>query len=407
MSTAPPYQSFASFARVSDGFVLSVLCKRSYAWDASGTVTPLAEQPPLSLDVVRAQREDRNGEMLTQGRDVWPLKLATDVIVTGRAHAPGGVRTREFDVAVSVGDEQRRIVAVGPRFVEQRGSGRIGFSLPERMDSVELSWWNAYGGIDPTVLPAGVQDTPAFLGKPTLELFPGAYPRNPCGLGYLIADTPQLLDGLALPLLEQASQRLTPESLLVRDPKEWWRRPLPAGFGWCHSLWFPRLVHAGGRPYHLPPPPQPGAVLAEFALGLISEAQLRDPEARLPNPRMTNEAAPEMVFPFLSGEEHVSLVGFSPDGVQSFELPRDRPSVSALAAGASLSPLGSYLHTLAIDADARSFYLLISTRFLVTGDLAADLSDGDPIDEILEQCEVRVGGEVLSREQWPSALEEE
>jgi hypothetical protein len=407
MSAAPLYPCFASFARDSEGFVLSVLCKRSYTWDARGNVTPLAEQPALALDVEHAKRDDRNGEILTQGRDVWPLKLATDVIVTGHAQAPGGTPAREFDVAVSIGEAQRRIVAMGPRFVEQRGQGRIGFSLPDRIEKVEVSWWNAYGGIDPMVLPAGLDDTPAFLGKATLELFPGAYPRNPCGLGYLIADTPQLLDGLALPLLEQASQRLTPETLLVRDPKDWWRRPLPAGFGWCHSLWFPRVVQCGGRPYHLPPAPQPGAVLAEFALGLISEAQLRDADARLPNLRMTSEAAPEMVFPFLGGDEVVSLSGFSPEGVQSFELPSERPNVSARAEGANLPSLGSYLHTLAIDADARRFYLLLSTRFRVPNDLAVDLAEGDPIDDILEQCEVRVGGEPLSRDQWPSVSEEE
>ncbi|HKO94619.1 MAG TPA: DUF2169 domain-containing protein [Polyangiaceae bacterium] len=406
MRAAPPYRSFATFARLSDSFVLSVLCKRSYEWDARGNVTPAKEQPPLALDVERAKREDRNGEMLTQGRDVWPLKLATDVIVTGHAHAPRGVAVPEFEVGVSVGAQQRRIVALGPRFVERRGE-RLAFSPPEPIAALDVSWWNAYGGIDPMVLPRGVQDSPAFLGKPTLELFPGAYPRNPCGLGYLIADTPALVEGLALPQLEQVSERLRPESLLVRDARDWWRRPLPAGFGWCHALWFPRIVHSGGRPYHLPPAPERGAVLAEFALGLISERELTQADARFASVRMTSEAAPEMIFPFLKGDEPVRLEGFSPEGAQAFALPQERPSVRARVEGADLIEAGHYLHTLAIDTDARRFYLLHSTRFRVPDDLAADLSDGDPIDDILEQCEVSVGGQALSREEWPSATEEE
>jgi len=166
-------------------------------------------------------------------------------------------------------------------------------------------------------------------------------------------------------------------------------------------------VHCGGKPYHLPPAPERGSVLTEFALGLISERELTNPDARFANVRMTSEAAPEMIFPFLKGDERVRLEGFSPEGAQAFALPQERPSVRARALGADLIESGHYLHTLAIDADARRFYLLHSTRFRVPDDLAADLSDGDPIDDILEQCEVSVGGQALSREQWPSASEEE
>jgi len=103
----------------------------------------------------------------------------------------------------------------------------------------------------------------------------------------------------------------------------------------------------------------------------------------------------------------VGLSGFSPDGAQAFVLPRERPGVRARVEGEVLAEFGHCLHTLAIDADARRFYLLHSTRFRVPDDLAADISDGDPIDDILEQCDVSVGGQALSREQWPAAVEEE
>lgn len=242
-----------------------------------------------------------------------------------------------------------------------------------------------------------------LAGKPTLELFPGAYPRNPSGIGYLIAESPQLLDGLALPLLEQPTQLLTPRTFLVRDPKAWWRQPPPAGFGWCHPLWFPRILHCGGKPYHMPPPPGPGTIVNEFALGAIEPERLAGSNSRMPTPRLANEAAPDMIFPFLAGDEVVRLGGFSPHGEQGFQLPKERPRVEARVDGVELSPLGCYIHTLAVDADTAEFYVLYSTRFVVDEEMAVDLLDGDPIDSIIPRCEVRVDARALERDEWPSA----
>jgi hypothetical protein len=415
MNAPPPYQCFSTFARTREGFVLSVLSKRTYRWTPSGEVGWADEQRPLTRDIELVKRGDRNGEMVRQGRDAWPLKLATDVVVTGHAHSPGEAPVPRLDVGVSIGAQRRQIVAIGPRFVEYRGRGQLAFSPPAPFTSVNVSWWNAYGGMDPMVLPEGLHDTPVFAGKPILELFPGAYPRNPCGIGYMIAETEHLLDGLALPLLEQPTQLLTPDNYLVRDPKQWWRRPAPAAFGWSHSLWFPRILHCGGKPYHMPPPPGPGTIVNEFALGVVEAGELAAPaapaapglpfgrEVRLPNPRLTNEAAPDMILPFLAGDEVVRLQGFSPRGEQGFRLPRERPQVQARVDGIELQPLGCYIHTLAIDADAREFYLLFSTRFPIDGDMAEDLTAEDPLDEIIPRCEVRVDARPLEREEWPSS----
>jgi len=403
MSAPPPYQCFATFARAQDDYLLSVLCKRTYRWTPGGDVGWADEQSPLADDIELAGRGDRNGEIVKQGRDTWPLKRASDVIVTGHAHSPGETPVPRLDIGVSIGAQRRHIMAIGARFVEYRGRGQIAFSPPAPFTSVDVSWWNAYGGIDPMVLPRGLEDTPRLLGKPTLELFPGAYPRNPSGTGYMIEETPSLLDGLALPLLEQPTQPLSPDTLLVRDPKQWWRRPPPAAFGWYHTLWFPRILHAGGKPYYLPPPPGPGTIVNEFALGIIEAQELSASGARLPSPRLTNEAAPDLILPFLAGDEVVRLQGFSPRGEQGFRLPPERPQVRARVDGAELTPLGCYIHTLAIDADAREFYLLFSTRFLLGTEMSEDLLVRADIDDLVPRCEVQVDARPLGRDEWPSA----
>lgn len=397
------WQSFGTFVLTREAGLLSVLCKRSYSWDARGQVAVLDEQPPLAFDVVHATREDRNGQVPVQGCDVWPLKQASDVVVTGHARTPYAVPRSRLAVAVSIAGVRRELSALGPRYVERTRSGQLAFSAPEPFTEVEVSYWNAYGGIDPAVLPRGLADTPCLAGAPLLELFPGAYPRNPCGLGYLVRDSPALLEGLALPLLEQADQPLTPESLLVREPEAWGRQPRPAAFGWCHSLWFPRIVHAGGKPYHLPRASESGRRLRELELGALDEVQLHDPGARFLGDRWLQEAAPELILPFLSGDERVVLQGFDILGDQQFQLPGERPAVRALVDGRQLEVLASVIHTLAIDADRKQFYVLRSQRYRLPADFAADLCAEEPLEELLARCEVSVSGRRLEREQWPAA----
>lgn len=397
----PRFEHHATFARTPDNFVLSVLSKRTYRWNTSGSVVPTEVQAPLALDIEHERRSDRNGEVVVQGRDVWPLKTATDVIVTGRAHAPRGDAVTQLPVEVHIGQRSKRVLAFGPRFVERRASGRIAFSAPVSVHSVELSWWNAYGGIDPMIVPRGLDDTPIFAGRPIIELFPGAYPRNPSGTGYLITDTPQLLDGLTLPQLEDPAHLLTPESMLVRDPSAWWRRPMPACFGWCHSLWFPRVLHCGGKPYHLPA----SMPSRELELGRIDEAELASTEPRGPDVRMTNEAAPDMIMPFLRGDESIRLIGMAQRGEQSFRLTPERPALRVVIDGADVAPQTTAMHTLAIDAEAQQFYIVQSTRFVVPDNLAADLSAGSPLEEIVPRCEIIVDGQALERDRWPDAAD--
>lgn len=401
MKAAPSCPSFATFAHTPEGSVLSVLSKRSYRWTARGELALLDEQPPLAHDIKLAEREDRNGEVMLQGRDTWPLKLATDVVVSGHARSAHDRRVSQLNVELSVGPHLRRITALGPRYVEYHGNGELSFTPAEPFTSVEMSWWNAYGGIDPTLLPKGLDDTPLFMGKPVLELFPGAYPRNPSGTGYLVAETPMFLDGLALPQLEDPAALLQPATFLVRDPAQWWRRPTPACFGWYNALWYPRILHAGGKPYYLPESSEPSAPAST-----PDEEWRPQPGQPYFRPELMNEAAPGLILPFLNGDETIALAGFGTEDKQHFQLPRERPRVQARADGLELEELACRIHTLAIDADKREFYLLFSNRFFIPSALADDMSDGLTRTGVVSRCTVLVDDVPLAPEDWPPVGEE-
>jgi hypothetical protein len=403
---ASRWQCHATFTALEPSVFLSVLTKRTYAW-SQGRIVPADEQKPLAFDIEEETREGKHGGVITQGCDVWPIKLATDVVVSGKARARAGQPTTSMSVGVSVGGRVKRIQVIGSRYIQYAGKGSLRFSNPKPFTEVELSWWNAYGGIDPMVLPLGLEDTPTSAGRLVPELFPGAYPRNPVGTGYLVLETPELLDGFRLPLLEDPRQPLTAETFLVKDPKQWWRRPQPAGFGWWDTLWFPRIVNLGGKPYHLPPAMDRGERLRELSLGLVTEDQLTRKEARTPNLRFLNEAAPDMIFPFLNGDEVIRLEGMSANAEESFRLPAERPTVSArLDAQALVNPT-TCLHTLAIDAESHEFYLVWSTRFAVPASFADEIAEGLPFDEAVPRASVVVDGMPLELQHWPQPKDEE
>jgi len=403
---ASRWQCHATFAAVDPSILLSVLTKRTYAW-SQGRVVPADEQKPLAFDTEEEKRDGKYGGVITQGCDVWPIKTATDVVVTGKARSRAGQPTTSMSVGVSVGGRVKRIQVLGSRYVQYAGKGSLRFSSPEPFTEVDLSWWNAYGGIDPMVLPRGLEDTPTYAGRPVPELFPGAYPRNPVGTGYLVQETPELLDGFMLPQLEDPRQPLTAETFLVKDPKQWGRRPQPAGFGWWHTLWFPRIVNLGGKPYHLPSAMDRGEQLRELVFGLVTEDQLTKKEARTPNLRFLNEAAPDMILPFLNGDEVIRLEGMSASSEEVFRLPTERPTVAARLDAQPLGNPVTCLHTLAIDAEKREFYLLWSTRFVVPASFAGEIAEGLPFHEAVPRAKVIVDGMTLESQHWPQPKDEE
>jgi len=148
--------------------------------------------------------------------DVSLIKPATDVLLLGRAHAPGGRPTTEMDVSLAVGPLQKTIRVLGDRVWERSGPGHA-ISHPAPFDALPLVWERAFGGSDH----AGVE--------------PRGEPRNPVGAGYRARDGDKALDGLPLPNLED------PEQLIG----SWKDAPPPACFAPICRHWEPRKAYAG------------------------------------------------------------------------------------------------------------------------------------------------------------------
>jgi len=74
-------------------------------------------------------------------RDDLPREKA-DVIVLGKAYAPGGRPVKTLEVVAQIGTETRRLVVFGDRFWLDRGT----ISEPKPFTEMELTYSRAYGG---------------------------------------------------------------------------------------------------------------------------------------------------------------------------------------------------------------------------------------------------------------------
>lgn len=254
-----------------------------------------------------------------RGTDFWPRKMLTDVAVRGSAFAGDGKPVRQRQVSVSIGTRRHLIDVFGPRrLIWERGVPR--FSAPEPFTEVPMDWDLAYGGWDPRV-PVDAPQTVDTAVRLELD-HPGAYPRNPFGLGYLVFDAP-VADGVRLPQLEDPAHPLGIHNVFVRDPRHWYRQPLPAGFDFAPAMMFHRYSWLGARAWYPPPPGEP---LAEVEAGALPvnyhELEALDPAVDPPPLPFYQEAAIGLSFPPLLADTPIVIVGMHPErGAVGFALP--------------------------------------------------------------------------------------
>jgi hypothetical protein len=65
------------------------------------------------------------------------------------------------------------------------------------------------------------------------------------GRGYLLERTPQAVEALALPNIEDPHDPITKRDIDVVNVKNWPRMPLPWGTNWLHPAFFPRVAYLG------------------------------------------------------------------------------------------------------------------------------------------------------------------
>jgi hypothetical protein len=152
------YQLVLMPAELTTGrLALTMVVRRTYRIDQANVVLqplPDADQPPpLAED--RYDAGDPTTVPPTLETDLVPEKARVDVLVLGKAYAPGGKALAEFECAVQVGKKRETLRILGPRRAmwqplrKQDGVMRPQpprFTEPEPVKEVPLSLTLAYGG---------------------------------------------------------------------------------------------------------------------------------------------------------------------------------------------------------------------------------------------------------------------
>jgi hypothetical protein len=225
---------------------LYLVVKRSYDLrDGAPAVPSRARFPIFENDVFFTGNSPMESSVRHE-RDLCPPKVATDVVVNGRAYAPEGRPVTELVVSVEVqGHGKKEVLVTGDRGAlfpdpdQSLTTREVRFTAPRPFREMPLVWERAYGG----------SDRLAFAD-------PLPYMKNPIGTGFLMGATDRPYGYLlVLPNLEDPAQKLVPKKLEV-DPANWATGPLPCSLGWYPRYWLPRAELMGN--------PDPGIPMEEL-----------------------------------------------------------------------------------------------------------------------------------------------
>ena len=314
-------------------YILSVLVKRTFDIVAGGVCALAAEDRPLFPGDVFW--DDPMNSSVRFESDFIPFKLATDVVVNGVVHAPGGAPTRACTATVKVGTAHKTISVIGDRVARYAPGGTPVFTDPTPFMTMELRYERAYGGTD-------VYSDPKV---------PYAYPRNPLGRGFVVRNSPASVDKGVLPNFEDPLAPVTPEGLCLGEFATWEARPLPAGFGWVPKTWLPRALLAGIMPADRPVEQELRQAYAKLLSGDEREAYLKH-GIRDMDFRFFNGASPGFALPYLTGSEWVETANLSRDGTLRFQLPELALRVG-LDVGHGVAEPNVVVHTVMIHGEER------------------------------------------------------
>ncbi len=312
--------------------ILSVLAKRTFKF-ANGKAATVDEE---QLDFIEADEFWGQGnpasDALRLESDLVAYKPMTDVILIGKAHVPGGKKIGQLDVGVQVGQGRKIARVFGDRKAYVTGTG-LAFTEPEPFSEMPLDFSRAYGGQD-------VKSDPGFAWS---------YLKNPVGRGFVVKNTPQAIQDLLLPNLEDPQRLLTPQTLAIGKYEKWSTGPEPIAFGCINKNSHPRFTLAGL------PPEEWMKSEADRQRALHAAPEVGTPLARQPsqvppmlNPLFFNGAAPGMRFPYLQGDESIKLAFMDPAHPQfAFNLPGSKPK-AWMDVGEGPEEMAMVLHTVVI-----------------------------------------------------------
>lgn len=320
--------------------IFAVIVKRSYRITENGRVERADSDAELRKIDEYYDDGDPEWSTVKYESELAPYKPSTDVVVIGKAHAPGGEPTQQMKVSVQVGDRKKVLVVTGNRQCGFREGATPTVSDPEPFVEMEIRYERAYGGRDEKSVPN----------------IPFLYPRNFMGAGVVLRNVKEAVDGLALPNIEDPEDRLGPDRLFIEEPDRWHMQPLPQGFGWRQRTWYPRCALLGSYPPFI----DPGTITAEERMGLLPKnhvALAKQSRLRPLEPEFANGASFGMIFTALKGDEPVTLICLTPEGSLTFSLPGETPSIG-LDLGSGLQELPPQLHTVSVRSEEKELDLV-------------------------------------------------
>ncbi|MDH4607578.1 DUF2169 domain-containing protein [Pseudomonas sp. BN102] len=288
---------------------LVVVAKGTFDLPLDGSEAQLAEQqrPLLMADTFYGEP---GLSAPRQEMDFAPVKPCCDVLVLGKAHAPGGRPATRITAGIRVGRVSKAFAVVGPRQWQHALLG-LGASAPQPFTEQEISYAQAFGGNHP--MENEVEMRHCYLDNPAGC---GWYPR-----AIAAAD----IVGMPLPATEELSQP-------VESPSGDYR---PMALGPIGRSWPQR---------------------AGFA-GTYDEAWLADCFPFLPadfDNRYFQAAPADQQTEPLKGGEDVLLLNLTPQERAGFKVPTLQVPVTFFLKKGGHETVQALIDTLVIDTDNRT-----------------------------------------------------
>jgi len=318
-----------------------VVVKGTFVIQPSGELQLAEEQLPLVL--VDEHEGDPDSSCVRAECDFALVKPFTDVLLQGRAVAPGERAVTEMTVSLEVisaaGVRNKSARVTGDR-VWERSLGRVCPSAPEPFTQLPLSFDRAFGGADDSRGPDQVQ----------VERY------NLLGQGLNVSRSASQIEGRALPNLEHPDH-------LMHHPSD---RPPVHGFGVVGRAWQPR---------------------ADFA-GTYDECWRDERCPYLPDdfdPRYFQAAPADQQYAHFQGGERIRCVHMAPQPVVEFLIPRIHVPVKFCFIEHELSEEG-VLDTVILEPHLGRAQLLWRTRAQLPKKLnqLREVQVGAPLDPVIE-----------------------
>jgi len=289
-------------------YILSILIKRTYKiLSSSRCVRVDKDQKIIAGDL---HYDTPMNSSVKFEADFVPYKIATDVVLNGKAYAPNGKAVETLKASLIIDKFRKDIQIFGNRRCLYQKLRDPIFTRPEPFTTMDIRYELAYGGVD-------VYSNPDVAH---------AYPRNHLGRGFVINTKKN--DNMLLPNIEDPQYLLTPSILSVKDIRNWEKQPTPQGFGWFCKFWYPRATFAGVMPADRSTEQE---LRKAYATLLPADQRKKYEEKKLPDIdfRFFNGASQGLSVPFLSGNEIIRLVHLTPEKEMSFRLPGESPNIRA------------------------------------------------------------------------------